>query len=88
MDDSMTTITAKNFDIFIKSKDDIYQKFTSLCRIPVNYIEFLMSQNIKYIPIYYRIGFEDYFMEQLKYIDGIVMIGGTVYNHFPSNYEK
>jgi hypothetical protein len=27
-------------------------------------------------------------MEQLKYIDGIVMIGGTVYNHFPTNYKK
>ncbi len=59
-----------------------------MCRIPVNYVEFLFSQNIKFIPIFYRLGFEDAYMEQLKYIDGIVMIGGTVYNHFPTNYKK
>jgi hypothetical protein len=40
------------------------------------------------MPIFYRLGKEDVFMEQLKYIDGIVMIGGTVYNHFPTNYDK
>ena len=88
MDDSMTTITANNFDIKIQSKKDIYEKFTSLCRIPVNYVEFLFTQDIQYMPIFYRLGKEDVFLEQLKYIDGIVMIGGTVYNHFPTNYDK
>jgi hypothetical protein len=63
MDDSMTTITANNFDISILSKKDIYEKFTSLCRIPINYIEFLFSQDIRYIPVFYRLGFEDVFME-------------------------
>ena len=43
MDDSMTTITANNFDIKVDSKRDIYEKFTSLCWIPVNYVEFLFS---------------------------------------------
>lgn len=43
MDDSMTTITAKNFDIKILNKKDIYEKLTTLCRIPTNYVEFLMS---------------------------------------------
>jgi len=59
----MTTITANNFDISILSKKDIYEKFTSLCRIPINYIEFLFSQDIRYIPVFYRLGFEDVFME-------------------------
>jgi hypothetical protein len=63
MDDSMTSITANNFDIKIESKKDIYEKFTTLCRIPVNYVEFLFSQNIHFIPIFYRLGFEDVFME-------------------------
>lgn len=40
------------------------------------------------MPIFYWLGKEDVFLEQLKYIDGIVMIGGTVYNHFPTNYDK
>lgn len=90
----MTTITANNFDINVTSKRDIYEKFTSLCRIPVNYVEFLYSQDILYIPIFYRLGLEkdpnkkDIFLEQMQYIDGLVMIGGTVYNHFPTNYEK
>lgn len=88
MDDSMTTITANNFDIHIDSKKAIYDQFTSLCWIPINYIEFLYSQDIEFIPVFYRLGMEDVFIEQLKYIDGLVMIGGTVYNHFPTNYEK
>lgn len=88
MDNSMTSMVANNFNIKIKSKQDIYDQFTSLCRIPVNYIEFLYSQGIQYIPIFYRLGKEDVFMEQLKYVDGLVMIGGTVYNHFPTNHTK
>ena len=84
----MTSIAANAFDINIRSKQDIYEKFTSLCRVPLNYVEFLFTQDIQYIPIYYRLGKEDVFREQLKYVDGIIMIGGTVYNRFPTNEHE
>lgn len=43
MDDSMTTYTARAFKITKYDKKEIYEKFLSLCRIPINYIELLWS---------------------------------------------
>ena len=52
-DDSMTSIVANSFRIPIKSKKDIYDKFTKLCRVPVTYVEYLWSMGIYFIPIFY-----------------------------------
>ena len=91
MDDSMTSITANAYDIFKPSKDfkkEIYTKFLSLCRVPDTYINLLWSQGVAFIPIFYRHGLDEDFLEQMDYIDGMVLIGGTVYNRFPTNYAK
>jgi hypothetical protein len=87
-DDSMTSIIANAFKIPIKNKKDIYEKFLKLCRVPATYVEYLWSQGIYFIPIFYRHDRDKDYLAQLDYIDGIIMIGGTVYNSFPSNYKK
>lgn len=87
MDDSMTSYTANAFSISYKDKRSIYEDFMSLCRVPSTYVELLWSQDVYYIPIFYWHGRDEDFLEQMDYIDGMVMIGGTVYNKFPSKDE-
>ncbi len=84
----MTSIVANSFRIPIKSKKDIYDKFTKLCRVPATYVEYLWSMGIYFIPIFYWHDKNKDYLEQMDYIDGMILIGGTVYNSFPSNYKK
>ena len=52
--------------------------FESLCRIPTTYMKFLESKNIKFIPIFLNEYSNKIYLEQLDYLDGIVMTGGTI----------
>lgn len=88
MDDSMTTYTGKAFKITKFNKKEIYDKFLTLCRVPATYIELLWSQGVSYVPVFYRHGRDDDYLTIMDFTDGMVMIGGTVYNRFPSNYNK
>lgn len=90
----MTSITAKAFNINPAEKNsktfkkEIYDKFLSLCWVPETYINLLWSQGISFIPIFYWHGLDEDFLEQMDYVDGLVLIGGTVYNRFPTNYAN
>ena len=52
--------------------------FESLCRIPTTYMKFLELKNIKFIPIFFNNNSNKIYLEQLDYLDGIVMTGGTI----------
>ena len=39
-------------------------------------------KNIKFMPIFYTNNKNDLFLEQIEYLDGIMMIGGTVSEKF------
>ena len=60
-----------------KSKED-FEAFKTLCRIPSTYIKFLELKNIKFIPIFFHNTSKKIYLEQMDYLDGIIMTGGTI----------
>ena len=70
----------------LKSESEDSPRYTellkSLCRIPSTYMKFLNLRGIKFMPIFYNNNDVNVYMEQMNYIDGVLLIGGTVYTNY------
>lgn len=60
----------------------------SLCRLPSTYMKFLNLRGIRFMPIFYNNNNTDAHQEQMDYLDGIFLIGGTVYGSYPRMANK
>ena len=64
--------------IQIDPKKEEFELFKNLCRIPSTYIKFLESKNIKFMPIFFNNTKKKVYLEQMDFLDGILMTGGTI----------
>ena len=51
----------------------------TLCRIPSTYMKFLNLRGISFVPIFYNNNEKAAYLDQMDDIDGVLLIGGTVY---------